>query len=229
MVCYIFFLINAQKLGNKLRKFFRDCSQQKTFPIAVIARYLFFRILGRKILAYKRAKIIGLEGIETNKTIRIGIHYKTTLILPNRSETVLHNEGETLFLGDFSLGVGSKINIEKTGRAKFGDGVYVNSGTSFLIAHKLEIGHHSIVSWDCQLMDENFHEITYLDRKQKNNGIKIGNHVWIGCGVLVLNGSVIPDGCVVAARSVVSKAFDEENCLIAGNPAQIIKRNISWQ
>jgi hypothetical protein len=28
---------------------------------------------------------------------------------------------------------------------------------------------------------------------------------------------------------VVKGCFDEENVLIAGNPAKVIKRNISWQ
>jgi hypothetical protein len=32
----------------------------------------------------------------------------------------------------------------------------------------------------------------------------------------------------VAADSKVSGVFAEENCLIAGNPAKVIKRNIAW-
>lgn len=214
---------------EKLKKFLSDCKTQKTFFLLVVARHIYFWLNKKKILAYQNYEIKGLKNIETKKTMRVGMNYETTLILPEKIKTIIRNDGNLQFDGDFSLGLGSRIHIKKGGIAKFGNGVYVNSGTSFLIVHKLEIGDNSIISWDCQIMDENFHELTYSNQKRKNNGIKIGSRVWIGCGVLVLNGSVIPDGCVVAAKSVVSKAFDEENCLIAGNPAQIVKRNISWQ
>ena len=29
-------------------------------------------------------------------------------------------------------------------------------------------------------------------------------------------------------NSIVTKSFNEENCVIAGNPAKIVKRNIEW-
>ena len=51
----------------------------------------------------------------------------------------------------------------------------------------------------------------------------IGKNVFIGCNSLILKGTVIGDNCVVGAGSVVSGKF-EENCIIAGNPAKVIKK-----
>ncbi|WP_261156851.1 acyltransferase [Serratia liquefaciens] len=44
-----------------------------------------------------------------------------------------------------------------------------------------------------------------------------------------MKGTNIASGCVVAANSVVSGDFLESNCLIAGSPARVVKRNISWK
>lgn len=41
---------------------------------------------------------------------------------------------------------------------------------------------------------------------------------------IVLPGVVLGKGTIVGAGSVVTKSFEEGNCVIAGNPANIIKR-----
>jgi len=59
--------------------------------------------------------------------------------------------------------------------------------------------------------------------------VLIGENVWVAEHVSILKGSVIPAGCVVGTRSVIAKRFDEENCVITGNPAQVIRRGIYWR
>ena len=56
----------------------------------------------------------------------------------------------------------------------------------------------------------------------------IGNNVWIMTGCMLIKNTYIADGCAVAAKSFVNKKFEEENCLIGGTPAKIIKRNVKW-
>ena len=56
----------------------------------------------------------------------------------------------------------------------------------------------------------------------------IGNNVWIMSRCIILKGSYIPDGCAVAASSLVNKKFEEENVLLLGTPAKIFRRNIRW-
>lgn len=53
--------------------------------------------------------------------------------------------------------------------------------------------------------------------------IKIGKNCFIGCNSIILKGTVLGDGCVVGAGAVVAGKF-EDNCVIAGNPARVIKR-----
>ncbi len=69
-------------------------------------------------------------------------------------------------------------------------------------------------------------EGNYID---KPKGIVIGDHVWIGDSSYILKNATIGSGSVVGIASVVTKAFSEENVVIAGNPARICKRNIHWE
>lgn len=65
----------------------------------------------------------------------------------------------------------------------------------------------------------------YLDQ---STGVIIGDQVWVGEGAYLNKSSKIGDGCIVGARSVVTKEFDSTHCVIAGNPAKIVKTDIRW-
>ncbi|MFQ6998067.1 MULTISPECIES: DapH/DapD/GlmU-related protein [Lachnospiraceae] len=53
--------------------------------------------------------------------------------------------------------------------------------------------------------------------------IHIKEKCWIGAEVLILPGVTIGKGCVVAAGAIVTTDV-EENTMVAGVPARIIKR-----
>ncbi len=59
--------------------------------------------------------------------------------------------------------------------------------------------------------------------------VEIGAHVWIGLGVLVGKGAKIADDNVVGAKSFVTKPFLESGTVIAGVPARVVKRDVTWQ
>lgn len=59
--------------------------------------------------------------------------------------------------------------------------------------------------------------------------IRIGSKVWIGWQSLILKGSVIEDGCIIGARSVITRSTKRAaNSLVAGNPARVARRDVSW-
>lgn len=62
-----------------------------------------------------------------------------------------------------------------------------------------------------------------------NNSLKIGNHVWVGHGVNILKGTIIPNNTIIGAGSVVTGIFKDENTAIAGNPAKIVRKNLRWE
>lgn len=56
----------------------------------------------------------------------------------------------------------------------------------------------------------------------------IGDNCWVGYGVYILKNAKLPKGTIVGSRSVVTRDYEEENSVLAGNPAKIVKKNVSW-
>jgi len=55
--------------------------------------------------------------------------------------------------------------------------------------------------------------------------IFVGSGTWIGANSVITAGVSIGKCCLIAAGSVVTKNFDS-NCIVAGVPAMIIKKNL---
>ncbi|MCE3232441.1 MAG: transferase hexapeptide repeat protein [Rickettsiaceae bacterium] len=61
---------------------------------------------------------------------------------------------------------------------------------------------------------------------QKKGDTVIGNDVWIGTEAMIMPGVIIGDGAVIGARAVVTKDV-APYAVLAGNPAQVIKKRFS--
>ena len=95
----------------------------------------------------------------------------------------------------------------------------------------LNIGSDCLFGWPVNIRSSDGHTIYDLNTKEAINiphGITIGNHVWCARDVTLLKHTYIADDCVVGMKSIVTKQFKEKNCVIAGIPAKIIKKNINW-
>ncbi len=94
----------------------------------------------------------------------------------------------------------------------------------------IKIGRDCMLANDIQFRTGDSHSIIDLSGKRLNTSesISIGNHVWIGTKVICLKGVHIANNCIVGAGSLLTKRFDEDNAIIAGNPARIVKSEIDW-
>lgn len=103
------------------------------------------------------------------------------------------------------------------------------SGVTIYSRKKIKIGDNTLLGGNVKILDNDFHPIEYEDRNLNDESkirckeINIGKNCFIGCNSIILKGTVLGDGCVVGAGSVVSGTF-EENSVIAGNPAKVIRR-----
>ena len=112
--------------------------------------------------------------------------------------------------GYFSVGKNCSINsfskISCKGGVKFGNGVRIGS-------------HFSLVASSHIFTDpeKNIHTqgLNYI-------GVTIGNNVWVGTRVTILDGVTIGNNCVIAAGAVVNKNV-ENNTIVGGVPAKLIK------
>lgn len=58
--------------------------------------------------------------------------------------------------------------------------------------------------------------------------IVLGEHVWVGYQVVLLCGTDVRNGSIIGARSIVTGEFPN-NCIIAGEPAAVKKKDIGWE
>jgi acetyltransferase-like isoleucine patch superfamily enzyme len=58
--------------------------------------------------------------------------------------------------------------------------------------------------------------------------IKIGNHVRIGQGAIIMKGSNIGDGSIIGAHAVVMGKI-KPGSLVMGEPTSTLRRKISWE
>lgn len=106
-----------------------------------------------------------------------------------------------------------------------GEGSYINAGCvlaaavtigeQVIINRASSIGHHSTLSDWCSIGPG----VTLAGL------VKVGRGVVVGAGVVVLPDMTIGSNSVIAAGSVVTRSVPD-HCLVAGNPARVIKRGI---
>ncbi|MBN6886116.1 acetyltransferase-like isoleucine patch superfamily enzyme [Cytobacillus horneckiae] len=95
----------------------------------------------------------------------------------------------------------------------------------------IEIGKDCMFSYDIAVRTTDAHSVIDLETNERINQAKeviIGDHVWVAASCLISKGAVIPNDCIIGARSVVTKPFAEEHCTIAGSPAKVIKTGTTW-
>ncbi len=138
--------------------------------------------------------------------------------------------GEVRFEGSAHIGCHPMLQIR--GRVVFGDNFDAGHHFKLFCEQEVRFGRDTLLSWNVEVMDNDGHVIEDTGAHRRINPpapVEIGERCWVGCHSLILKGSRLPDGCVLAARSLLNASFDEPNSLLAGMPATIRKHNIIWQ
>ena len=212
----------------QLQRIYLQSKQSESNFVLFLIKKISYRLKGKNIIAHHLTEIKHIRNIDTNGTVKIGIDYFGFSSKTDR--TFINVRGKLIFNGNFSIGKGCRFDIGPNAVVEIGSGGYVSPNTWFILSYGLKIGNGCMISWNCQFLDDDFHKLEYENQKNNDNReIKIGNDVWIGCNSFIYKGVSIPNGCVIASNSVVKSSFYEENALIAGNPAKIIKSNIHWR
>jgi len=148
-----------------------------------------------------------------------------------RSKSMWEVSGQVVFKGTAQIGHGSKISVGENGSLKIGDNLVVTAESAIVCHKKITIGNNCLVSWNCFIMDCDFHKIYDTNKTRLNPPaeIIIGNKVWIGMNSSILKKSTIPDNSVIGTGSIVSGTLSIQNGVYVGSPARLIKENITWQ
>jgi len=147
-------------------------------------------------------------------------------------------------LENIQLGKSCKIRGELvvypySGRIIMGDYCYLGEGSRIWSENRIIIGNNVLISHNVDIHDSNDHPIEPKARSNhfkdicrightkdynlRSRPVVIGDNAWIGFGACIMKGVTIGKNSIVAAHTVVTHDV-EENTIVAGNPAKIVRR-----
>lgn len=138
-------------------------------------------------------------------------------------------ENSILKVNRARIGNGTRITVGTNAEINIGKNVFVNENSRIMATKKITIGNDVSIGWGVNILDSDRHSI-YVENilQEMSKEITIGNNVWIGFGASILKGVTISNDSIVASNAVVTKDVPP-NVVVAGNPAKVIKKNVSWQ
>lgn len=142
--------------------------------------------------------------------------------------TRLNLRGKLLISGECDFGAGSCLHITDSGVLTVGKLVHIGPKSLLLCNKGITLGDRVLMSWCCTLMDTDQHNLIDSQGRIANadREIVLGENVWVGCHSLITKGTRIAPNCTIGAGSVVHGRHEEPRTVLAGNPAQIVKRDV---
>ena len=185
---------------------------------------------GRPIWVGSRTVIDGSERIEFSPggALRVGLASFGMTSSDDTSVIRVRPGARLVCDGVVSLQRGVRVVVD-AGVLTIGHGTNVNGLTKILCGESVTIGRDCTLSWDVQVLDNDFHAITVDGVSQPMTApVVIGDRVWVGTGAIVLKGVTIGDGAIVAAGAVVTRDVPPGS-IVAGVPAKVVGHADSWR
>ena len=148
----------------------------------------------------------------------------------------LYGSNNTIVIEEnYSLNNTLFVTEEDNNYILLGKGTTTTGGDVFsaIEGKKIIVGNDGMISRDVWFFTGDGHGIINNDgiRINYSDDIIIGKHVWIGYRAILTKGCKICDNSIIAAGAVCNRGLNPSimnHCIIGGNPARIISRNIDW-
>jgi acetyltransferase-like isoleucine patch superfamily enzyme len=202
------------------------------FPLKVAVRLPVFVYWGVRLQRMKGSIELDFHHIRPG-SVQIG---KESYGFQTRyHQTIWEQLGGTVIFGEsVRIGKGTFITIGRFGLVRFGNHVIMGGNDKVICKKSISIGDHSMIAWDVELIDTDFHHTVNTVFKTVNcveKPIVIGNHNWLGFGSTMLKGTVTSDHCIVAAKTVLKSDYSEagENIILSQETsAKVVAKYIQF-
>ena len=136
-----------------------------------------------------------------------------------------------LYIGNrFLMRGGSRIRVSEGSSLTIGNNVGIGPNCMVACHERITIGDNVQLSPNVQIYDHD-HDYRHVDGLKSNHfkstEIVIGNNVWIGANVVILRGTKIGNGSVVAAGAVIKGNYDDNSLILQKRSTEIVKINNS--
>jgi acetyltransferase-like isoleucine patch superfamily enzyme len=122
----------------------------------------------------------------------------------------------TIDIGHVGLYPGVRLHCRGAGRIAIGDGTFLNRQARIFAREEVVLQRNCMVSWQTVITDS-----AGSGRGDTSAPVLLEDGVWVGSRAIILGGSRLGRGCVVAAGSVVRGDFPA-GAVIAGKPAEVV-------
>ena len=226
-------LITVGAFRSDLREYVQHVralqASRETSAVSFVAGLRYPLAYNKPIWTGSRTVIQGHQRIEfaPGAVLRIGLGSFGLSSRHDASIVRVHPEGRLRCEGVVSLQRGVRVVVD-SGLLQIGQGTNINGFAKILVRDRVSIGENCTISWDTQIMDNDFHPITIDGVQQPQSApILIEDHVWIGTGAIILKGVTIGEGAIVAAGAIVTRDVPAK-AIVAGSPAKIVGSADSW-
>ncbi len=202
-----------------------------------VIRTLIFKIPFLNMLLIKKDNVISVNSkIKKTKISIIGkdniINVEDGCHVANSSFYICGSNNKIVIKkGAFCNGVEFYIE-DDGGEITVGSNTVLNAKSHFAVIEgsKIKIGSNCLFSSNIVFRTGDSHSVLDMNRKRINptKDIEIADNVWIGYDVKINKGVKVSENSIVGTGSILTKQFDEQNVMIAGVPAKIIKHNVNW-
>lgn len=148
-------------------------------------------------------------------------------------------QGMPYLIGDLSITIGDRVTlydraalagltVGKRSRLVIGEKTEIHSPISIFVANEVTIGSHCLIV-SSFIADNPGHTMNYDTRLEERvdmdrvGRVRIGDYAWAGYSSVIIGNVDVGVGAVIAARAVVTRDVPPF-CVVAGNPARLIKK-----
>jgi acetyltransferase-like isoleucine patch superfamily enzyme len=158
----------------------------------------FLKLFGEAFSDPKRSPATLLKAVVVQKILRINSHVPWPV---HRTSVVV--APQNIKRGTRSPGLSVGCYLDGRNGIVFGKNVWVGPKVS-------------VISMN--------HDINDYHKYVVEDPIVIGDDCWLATGCIILPGVKLGNHVIVAAGAVVTRSFEEDNIILGGTPAKIVKR-----
>jgi len=216
---------------ERLKRFIRN-NEKIMFALA-----FFYRLFGLNRIKGKSGLKIQWSGAFC-KHFKIVNHGKNNKIMIGKGcrfrdcTMEIYGDNNQIVIANDCVGHGLEIWTSEGSQVEIQEHSHF-AGKSHLAATEgkmISIGERCLFASEIVFRTGDSHSMLDLSGKRLNfaQNIHVGNHVWVGQHATVLKGTIIGNDCIVGINSLLTGKEYDSNCVIAGSPAKVIKRDVTW-